>query len=85
MAKLTRKKRSVKKTVLIYTEGPDDEIFVKHLRGLYAVDKDLVVTVRTGRGGSADCIVNNASRVLGCFDKRVVVFDNDGISSLLRK
>ena len=77
MVKLTRKKRPVKKTVLIYAEGLDDEIFLKHLRGLYARDKSTAITIRRCTGGSADRIVKKSLKVSGDFNRRIVVLDND--------
>lgn len=72
-----KKQRFAKRTILIYGEGFNEEMFLKHLRSLYSYNNDIAVTIRKGTGGTADRIVINAGRIPGAFDKKVVVLDND--------
>ncbi|PIT93073.1 MAG: hypothetical protein COU06_01940 [Candidatus Harrisonbacteria bacterium CG10_big_fil_rev_8_21_14_0_10_38_8] len=72
-----KKRRSAKRTLLIYGEGLSEQIFLKHLRGLYSYGSDLTVTIRNGKGGTAIDIIKNAINDHGEFDRRVVVLDND--------
>ena len=52
-------------------------MFLRYLKGLYARDSGVAVTIRNGKGGNAVNIVIDASNAPGGFDKRVVVLDND--------
>ncbi|MCK5416036.1 RloB domain-containing protein [Candidatus Parcubacteria bacterium] len=72
-----RKRRQANKTLLIFGEGMNEQMFLKHLKKLYCCDTNVAITVRKGRGGNSANIVIDASRVLGEFDRRVVVLDND--------
>lgn len=64
-------------TLLMFGEGLAEEMFLKYLRGLYAHDTGVAVTIRNGKGGNAVDIINNAVNEPGAFDRRVVVLDND--------
>lgn len=75
--KYKNQKRKAKRTALFYVEGSSEEVFLKHLRKVYARNSGVAVTIRNGQGGSADGIVQRASRYPGGFDKRVAVLDND--------
>ncbi len=72
-----KKRRAAKQTLLIYGEGLAEEIFLKLLRRHYAHNSGIAVTVRKGKGGTADGIVKSAIQYLGNFNRRVVVLDND--------
>jgi hypothetical protein len=72
-----KKKRSAKKTILIFGEGLGEEMILKHLRSLYAKDSGVQAKILKGRGGTAARIVADAYRTPGDFDKVIVVIDND--------
>lgn len=80
-----KKRRSANKTILIYSEGLHEEIFLKCLRGLYSKNKDVAITIRRGKGGTADALVIQANKTLGAFDRRIVVLDNDKNKSEMQK
>ncbi len=61
----------------MYGEGLGEEIFLKHLRSLYAYNSGVSVTIRNGKGGNPKNIIINASNEPGDFEKRVVILDND--------
>ncbi len=61
----------------MFGEGLGEELFLKHLRGLYSHDSGVAVTIRNGKGGTATDIVSNANREPGDFDRRIVILDND--------
>ena len=69
--------RKAKKTILFYGEGSAEEVFLKHLRKVYARNSGVAVTIRNGQGGTADGIVEKASCYFGAFGKRIVLLDND--------
>ena len=72
-----KKRRRVKKTLLIFGEGSREEIFLKHLKKLYSYNRGVEIKIKKGKGGDAPGIVINADKVLGDFDRRIVVLDND--------
>lgn len=72
-----KKRRSASKTVLILGEGLAEETFLKHLKGIYSFNKGIAITIRRGRGGTADGITMQALRVQGGFNQKFVVLDND--------
>lgn len=72
-----KKRRYAKTTLLIFGEGMGEEMFLKHLKGLYAYNSNVLITVKKGKGGSADSIVIEASNKPGAYDRKVVVLDND--------
>lgn len=72
-----KKQRVAKHTILVYGEGPNDKIFLEHLRGIYARNSNVKVTIRSGKGGSPKEIVTAAIKEMGAFDQRTVVIDND--------
>jgi len=72
-----KKRRAASQTLLMYGEGLGEEVFLKYLRGLYARDSGVAVTIRNGKGGNAANIIIDASNTPGEFDKRIVVLDND--------
>lgn len=80
-----KKRRSANKTILIYTEGLNEEIVLKYLRGLYSRNKDVAITIRRGKGGTADGLVVQANKTQGAFDRRIVVLDNDKSKSEMQK
>ncbi len=71
------KRRVASKTLLVYGEGLSEEVFFKHLRGIYAYGNNVAVTVRKGQGGTADKVVIEADNTPGDFDRKVVIVDND--------
>lgn len=80
-----KKRRSANKTILIYSEGLHEEIFLKLLRSLYSQNKNIAITIKKGKGGTADALVVQANKTLGAFDRRVVVLDNDKGKSEMQK
>lgn len=72
-----KKRRSAKRTLLMYGEGLGEEMFLKHLRSLYAYDSGVSVTIRNGKGGNPKNIVINAINEPGDFERRIVILDND--------
>ncbi|MDP2838223.1 MAG: hypothetical protein Q8O53_03030 [Candidatus Moranbacteria bacterium] len=72
-----KKRRSASRTLLMYGEGLGEEMFLKHLRGLYSYDSGVAVTIRNGKGGTATNIIINAVNEPGAFDRRIVILDND--------
>ncbi|MFA6486049.1 MAG: RloB domain-containing protein [Candidatus Magasanikbacteria bacterium] len=71
------KRRQANKTLLIFGEGLGEEMFLKYLKGLYSQDCNVAITIRKGKGGDAKNIVVDASKILGAFDRKVVILDND--------
>ena len=80
-----KKRRQASRTLLIFGEGLGEEMFLKHLKGLYSRNSDVAITVRKGRGGTADGIVIDAAKVPGAFNRKVVVLDNDKSRSEMKK
>lgn len=72
-----KKRYQANKTLFVFGEGSNDEIFLKYLRSIYSYGRNIRVTIRKGKGGSAGNVIIDASKVLGDFDERVVVLDND--------
>lgn len=72
-----KKRRSAKRTILMYGEGFDEEIFLKYLRSLYAYNSGVSVMIRNGKGGSPKSIIFNAINEPGDFERRIVILDND--------
>lgn len=72
-----KKRRSASKTILFYCEGFDEEIFLKHLRGLYSRNKNVAITIRRGKGGTAYGLVIYTDKAMGAFDIKATVLDND--------
>lgn len=80
-----KKRRSANKTILIYSEGLHEEVFLKHLRSLYSQNKNVAITIKKGKGGTADALVVQANKTLGAFDRKVVILDNDKNKSEMQK
>jgi len=74
---LKKKRRAASRTLLMYGEGLEDEIFLKHVRALYSRDSGVGVTIRNGKGGNPADIVINAANQPGEFSQRIVMLDND--------
>ncbi|KKR05945.1 MAG: hypothetical protein UT32_C0019G0007 [Parcubacteria group bacterium GW2011_GWC2_39_14] len=72
-----QKRRQAKKTLLVFGEGFGEEMFLKHLRSLYSFNTNVAITVKRGKGGTADRVIIDASKTLGSFDRKIVVLDND--------
>lgn len=73
-----KKKRQVNEMFLVFGEGSDDEIFLKHLKNLYHTrSSGIGIKICKGKGGTADGVVIDADKVQGAFKKRIVVLDND--------
>lgn len=70
------KKRLTKKTRLIYAEGLHEEVFLKFLHQHFS-NKNVPITIKRGKGGSADQLIVEASKTFGGFTERVVVLDED--------
>ena len=71
------KRRRANKTLLIFGEGLGEEIFLKHLKSIYACDCNVAITIKKGKGGDVKSIVVDASKIPGAFDRKIVVLDND--------
>jgi hypothetical protein len=80
-----KKKRFAKKTTLLFGEGLGEEMFLRHLKGLYARDTGVQIKICRGKGGSADGIVIDADKLLGAYDRRIVVFDCDKTKAEMNK
>ena len=72
-----KKKRRAKRTLLVFGEGFNEEMFLKHLRKLYSYDCGVAITIKKGKGGDAQNIVIDAGKIPGAFDRKVVILDND--------
>lgn len=72
-----KKRRASKKTILMFGEGFNDGIFLKHLRGIYSRNSGVQIKIQNGKGGTAYEVVSDACKALGAFDKRAVVVDCD--------
>ncbi len=72
-----KKRRRAKKTLLLFGEGFNEEMFLKHLRKLYSRNSGTATTVKKGKGGDAQNIIIDADKTYGAFDRKIVVFDND--------
>jgi len=72
-----KKRRSASKTLLIFGEGMGEEMLLKHLRKLYSFNSNVAITIKKGKGGNARNIVADANRIIGDYDKRIVILDND--------
>lgn len=72
-----KKRRAASQTLLMYGEGLSEEIFLKHLKRLYAYNSNIAVTIRKGKGGDAMSVVIDAANAPGAFDRKIVVLDND--------
>ena len=72
-----RKRRSARKTFLIFTEGLDESCFLKYLKSLYSIHRNVEINIKKGKGGSADRLIIQAHKIPGSFNARAVVMDND--------
>lgn len=71
--------------MLVYGEGQSEEVFLKHLRGLYTRDSGVAITVKKGKGGTPEEVVKSAINYSGDFDRRIVVIDNDKSQTEMKK
>ena len=55
-----KKRRVAKTTMLVYGEGQAEEMFLKHLRNLYAYKSGIATTIKKGKGGTPEEIVKSA-------------------------
>jgi hypothetical protein len=74
---LKKKKRQANKTLLVFGEGYDEEMFLKHLKSIYSYKSNVAISVKKGKGGDAQNIVIDADKMIGAYDRKVVVLDND--------
>ena len=72
-----RKKRQASKTLLVFGEGFNEEMFLKHLKALYSYGNNVAITVKKGKGGDAQNIIIDADKILGDYNRKIVVLDND--------
>ncbi len=74
-----RQRRTVRPTALIFCEGAEDLIFVRHIKKLYASQSASRTnfTVTKGNGGAQDKLVNEALKVPGDFSRRLLKMDRD--------
>ena len=73
--KSIRKKQ--KRTILFYGEGASENVFLRHLKNIYANDLGIKITIKNGNGGSPDMVVRKAINREGDFGIRVVIVDSD--------
>ncbi len=74
---LKKKKRKAKKTLLIFGEGFDEEIFLKYLRNIYSYNCNVAISIKKGKGGNPRNIVIDADKIPGAYDKKLVILDDD--------
>jgi len=72
-----RKRRYAQKTLLIFGEGLGEEMFLKHLRKLYSFNSGVAVTIKRGKGGNALNIIIDADKIIGAYDRKIVILDDD--------
>ena len=72
-----KKRRQANKTLLVFGEGLDEEMFLKHLKSLYSFESNFAITVKKGKGGDAKNIVIDADKIPGAFGRKIVILDND--------
>ncbi|MCF7795403.1 RloB domain-containing protein [Patescibacteria group bacterium] len=80
-----KKKRQANKTLLVFGEGMNEEVFLKHIRKLYCYNTNVAITIKKGRGGDAKNIVLDAYKVPGEFNRIVVILDNDKPKNEIKK
>jgi hypothetical protein len=61
----------------MFGEGFNEEMFLRHLRRLYSHNSGVAITIKKGKGGNAQNIVIDASKIPGAFDKKIIMLDND--------
>lgn len=72
-----KEKRAVKKTVLLYVEGLHEQAFLKYLVCEYNRGSGVKVSIRNGRGGSPDYLVDQAIKIYLDYDSTFIVYDTD--------
>jgi hypothetical protein len=80
MSTKRRADRVIRATALAYGEGEHDQALLRYLVSLYCCNNPLnrpKITVRKGRGGSTHGIVEDALRVPGNFNRRLIKLDKD--------
>ena len=82
---LKKKKRQASKTLLVFGEGCDEEIFLKYLKGIYSYKSNVAISVKKGKGGDAQNIVIDADKIPGAYDRKVVILDNDKAKAEMAK
>ena len=80
-----KKKRQASKTLLVFGEGFDEEMFLKHLKSLYSYKSNVAITIKKGKGGDAKNIVIDADKTPGAFDRKIVILDNDKTKTEMTK
>lgn len=72
-------KRKIRKSRLMFGEGLEDKALLKHLLCIFGIDEreDIHILVGCGTGGSAKDVIDDAARVIGNFNKRLVILDRD--------
>lgn len=81
-----RKRRFAVKTILLFGEGLDDKMFLKHLQKLYCSrNAGVSITVKKGKGGDPTSIVIDVSKESGDFSRRAVFIDNDKSQAEMEK
>jgi len=80
-----KKKRQASKTLLVFGEGFNEEMFLKHLKSLYSYKSNVAITIKKGKGGDAKNIVIDADKTPGAFDRKIVILDNDKTKTEMTK
>jgi hypothetical protein len=66
--------------ILIYTEGKDDALLIKHIQKLYGKNHK----IRQGNDSTPEIILRSCVKELGAFDKRYCVLDGDTIQDIAK-
>lgn len=80
-----KKRRQASKTLMIFGEGFGEEMFLKHLKGLYSYKSNVAITIKKGKDGDAQNIVIDADRTPGAYDRKIVILDNDKSTTEMAK
>ncbi|MFA4936976.1 MAG: RloB domain-containing protein [Patescibacteria group bacterium] len=70
---------------MVFGEGFDEEMFLKHLKSLYSYKSNVAITIKKGKGGDAKNIVIDADKTPGAFDRKIVILDNDKTKTEMTK
>lgn len=80
MAKVTRRRQVRRTTLLAVGEGPHDQAFLEHMKGLYdSRDNNQQVTIKAADGGSPGDILRTVLKRYqhADYDRRIILLDAD--------
>jgi len=72
-----KKRRSASSPLLFFGEGMSEKMFLNLLKKYYSFNSGVAVNIKKGKGGCAYNIVIDADKVVGAFDRKIVILDND--------